>query len=111
MPPPIRVVRRNRRHRLRARVTTSLGTWFTVNVGRGGFCVELMRALPVGGHVEGLIHVRGNDFAFAGRVAWAMNGDPRLNHRGRMGVCFVRFDSELARKLAGWEEGTAASAP
>lgn len=111
MPAPIRVARRNRRHRLRTRVTTGLGSWFTVNVGRGGFCVELMRARPVGEHVEGHIHLSGNNVAFAGRVAWAAHGDPRLNHRGRMGVCFVRVDSELARNLAGWEERDAASAP
>jgi hypothetical protein len=104
MPAPVRIVRRCRRHRLRIRVTTSRGSWFTVNVSTGGFCAELMRALPVGGHLEGLIHLRGRDVSFAGRVAWATDGDSRLNHRGRMGVCFVQVDPELARDLAGWED-------
>ena len=101
---PVRVTRRSRRHRMRMRVTTSRGSWFTVNVGTGGFCAELMRALPVGGHLEGLIHLKGRDVSFAGRVAWATDGDSRLNHRGRMGVCFVRVDPEFARNLEGWED-------
>lgn len=106
---PLRVARQSRRHRMRIRVTTSLGTWFTVNLGRGGFCAELMRALPVGGSVEGLIHLKGCDLSFAGRVAWAVRGDSRLNYRGRMGVCFLRIDPVLARSLAGWEEQVGAS--
>jgi hypothetical protein len=85
---------------MRTRVTTSRGSWFTVNVGTGGFCAELMRALPVGGHLEGLIHLKGRDVSFAGRVAWATDGDSRLNRRGRMGVCFLQIDPEFARGLA-----------
>jgi len=85
---------------LRVRVTTSRGSWFTVNVGTGGFCAELMRALSVGGHVEGLIHLPGRDVSFAGRVAWARDGDPRLSEQGRMGVCFLRVDPEFAPALA-----------
>lgn len=90
-------------------MTTSLGTWFTVNLGRGGFCAERMRALPVGESVEGLIHLRGRDLSFAGRVAWAVSGDSRLNRRGRIGVCFLSVDPVLVRDLAGWEEGAGAS--
>jgi hypothetical protein len=109
MTTPVRVPRRSRRHRVRIRVTTCLGTWFTVNVGRGGFCAELTRALPVGGWVEGLIHLKGGDVSFAGRVAWAEDGDSRLNRPGRMGVCFLRIDPDLARGLAGWEDQAGAS--
>lgn len=109
MATPVRVARRSRRHSVRMRATTSLGTWFTVNVGRGGFCAELMRTLPVGGSVEGLIHLKGCDVSFAGRVAWAADGDPRLNCRGRMGVCFLRIDPVLPRSLAGWEVQAGAS--
>ena len=68
-----------------------------------------MRALPVGESVEGLLHLKGRDISFAGRVAWAANGDFRLNHRGRMGVCFLSVEPDLVRNLAGWEEGTGAS--
>ena len=109
MATPVRVARRSRRHRLRARVATSLGTWFTINLGRGGFCAELMRALPVGESVEGLIHLKGRDISFAGRVAWAAAGDSRLNLRARMGLCFLSVDPDLVRNLAGWEEGAGAS--
>lgn len=109
MATPVRVARRSRRHRLRARVATSLGTWFTLNLGRGGFCAELMRALRVGESVEGLIHLKGRDISFAGRVAWAADGDSRLNRRGRMGVCFLSVEPDLVRKLAGWEEGAEAT--
>lgn len=110
MAEPVRVARRSRRHRMRARVTTARGSWFTVNVGTGGFCAELMRALPVGGHVEGLIHLKGRDVSFAGRVAWATDGDSRLNHLGRMGVCFVRIDPDLARDLEVREDRAGAGA-
>ena len=109
MATPVRLTRRSRRHRLRARVTTSLGTWFTINLGRGGFCAELVRALPVGESVEGLLHLKGCDISFAGRVAWAANGESRLNLRGRMGVCFLSVDPDLVRNLAGWEEGAEAT--
>jgi hypothetical protein len=97
---PIRVARRSYRHRFRLRVMTSRGSSFTINVSSGGFCTELMRVLPVGGHVEGLIHLNGRDASFAGRVAWASDGDSRLNRRGRMGVCFLQIDPEFARGLA-----------
>lgn len=95
----VRVARRGRRYRLRLRVVTSRGGSFTVDVGPGGFCTELARVLPVGEPVEGLIHLNGRDASFAGRVAWSVAGDPRLNERGRMGVCFVRIEPEFARGL------------
>jgi hypothetical protein len=107
---PTHIARRSLRHRLRVRVTTSRGSSFTVNVSTGGFCTELMRVLSVGDHLEGLIHLGGRDASFAGRVAWAREGDARLNLRGRMGVCFVQIDPLLARGLAACEEhGAAAS--
>ena len=79
-------------------------------MGTGGFRAELMRALPVGGHIEGLIHLKRRDVSFAGRVAWATDGDSRLNHRGRMGVCFVRIEPEFARDLSGGDERAGAGA-
>jgi hypothetical protein len=97
--PPGRIVRRSPRHRLRLRVTTHRGSLFTLNVGPGGFCTELMRVLPVGAPLEGLIHLNGRDTSFTARVAWSVAGDSRLNQRGRMGVCFVQIDSDWARRL------------
>jgi hypothetical protein len=94
---------------VRLRVTTSRGSSFTVDVCAGGFCTELMRVLPAGAPVEGLISLGGRDASFAGRVAWARPGDSRLNQVGRMGVCFVRIEPEFARRLAA-SEALAASA-
>ena len=93
------VSRRARRFRLRVRVATSRSRSFTVNVSTGGFCTELMRVLSVGERLEGLIHLSGRDMCFAGRVAWARAGDPRLGQLGRMGVCFEQIDPEFARGL------------
>lgn len=95
----VMVSRRGRRHRMRLRVVTCRGSSFTVDVSSGGFCTELMRVLPVGEPVEGLIHLNGRDASFTGRVAWSRPGDPRLNERGRMGVCFVRIEPEFASSL------------
>jgi hypothetical protein len=108
---PARVARRSSRQRLRLRVTTNRGSSFTVNVGAGGFCTELLRVLSAGEHLEGLIHLNGRDASFVGRVAWASAGDSRVNRRGRMGVCFVQIDSEFARGLAAGDGQVAAAGP
>jgi hypothetical protein len=71
----------------------------TINVSAGGFCTGLMRVLPVGTHVEGLIWLGGHDAAFAGEVAWARAGDPSLNLMGKMGVRFVEIAPAFARSL------------
>lgn len=109
LPVPVRFARRSRRQRLRVRVATTYGSWFTLDVSDGGFCAELMRVLPVGGQLKGLIHLNGRDAPFTGRVAWAKAGDSRLNERGRMGVCFVQIDLGLSRGLAAAGEQPTAS--
>jgi hypothetical protein len=80
-------------------MTTGSGTSFTVNVSPGGACTEQMRNAPVGGHVEGSIHLDGRDAAYTGWVVWATQGDQRLNALGRMGVRFHHVGPELARGL------------
>jgi len=86
-----RDARASARYRRRLRVALAgHPPFFTVDVGAGGFCVELMRALPPGTPVEGSIQVGVAEVPFAGRVAWAKAGDPRMNLRSRMGVCFLR---------------------
>ena len=92
------VARASVRHRRRFRVIL-MGhpSAFTVDVGAGGFCTELMRVLPPGTPVEGSIHVKGTEVAFAGRVAWARPGEARMNLRGRMGVQFTRGPAEFER--------------
>jgi hypothetical protein len=93
------------RRRLRLRVTTNHGSLFTVNVSPGGVCTELMHVLPVGAHLDGVVHLEGRDAPFAGRVAWAVTGDIRFNQLGRMGVRFERIDPQFARGLAVREGG------
>jgi hypothetical protein len=84
--------RASARHRRRLRVALKgHPPFFTLDVGAGGFCVELLRALPPGTTVEGAIQVGQAEIPFAGRVAWAKSGDPRMNLRSRMGVAFLRI--------------------
>jgi hypothetical protein len=97
---PARVAARMARHRLRVRVTTRRGSYFTVNVSRGGICTEQMRVLPVGSRVEGLISFDGRAAFFTGKVMWTLSGDSRLNQLGRMGVRFERIGPELAKGMA-----------
>jgi hypothetical protein len=86
-----RALRGAARHRRRYRVGL-LGhpATFTVDVGAGGFCVELMRVLPTGTPLQGTILVEGSEEAFLGTVVWTRPGDPRINLRGRMGVQFTQ---------------------
>jgi len=72
---------------------------FTVDVGGGGFCTELMRVLPPGTPVEGSLYVEGSEVAFAGLVAWAKRGEARMNLRGRMGVRFTRIPYDFRRMV------------
>ncbi|HVP66939.1 MAG TPA: PilZ domain-containing protein [Anaeromyxobacteraceae bacterium] len=86
------------RYRRRYRVLlTGHPSAFTVDVGAGGFCTELMRVLPPGTPVAGSLHVKGAEVSFAGRVAWARPGEARMNLRGRMGVSFTRVQDGFER--------------
>jgi hypothetical protein len=93
MIPDARRQRRWPRLRRRYKVTLGQSPSFSVDVGGGGFCTELLRVLPPGTPVEGVINVRGKELPFVGRVAWAKPGFPHLGVRGRMGVHFTRFTS------------------
>lgn len=73
---------------------------FTVNVSEGGVCAELMRVLPVGTDVEGIIYLDGLGSDFAGRIAWAHSGDFRLNQLGKMGMRFLRIGPAFVLGLA-----------
>jgi hypothetical protein len=100
---------RNPRRRVRLRVVTGRGSSLTVNVSAGGFCTALMRVLPMGAPIDGLIHVDGRDAFFSGRVVWVKPGDPRLNVMGKMGVRFDSIDPAAAKGLAGSDSGSAAA--
>jgi hypothetical protein len=98
------------RRRLRLRVTTTAGSFFTVNVSPGGLCIEQMRVLAACTQVAGSIHLDGQNVPFTGRVAWARSGDSRLNQLGRMGVTFGHVDVGLARGLEARDARSVASA-
>lgn len=81
--------------RTRRRLLVRLGRTasFTCDVSRGGFCLGLMSVLAEGTAVAGSILLAGEEFAFAGRVAWARPGDRHLGLAGRMGVTFTDLAS------------------
>jgi len=86
------------RHRRRFRLTMSgHPSAFTVDVGAGGFCTEVMRVLPAGTAVNGSLLVNGAEVSFAGLVAWTRPGEARMSLRGRMGVRFTRIPQDFAR--------------
>jgi hypothetical protein len=80
-------VRRRRRFLVRLGRTSS----FTADVGHGGFCLRLMKVLPVSSTFDGSIVVAGAEVPFTARVAWARPGDCHLGLAGTMGVAFTRI--------------------
>jgi hypothetical protein len=82
--------RRNPRRKRRFRVTVGEHSWFTTDVGQGGFGTEAARAPLPGTKVAGLIHGKGVEVPFAGQVIWALRGNMHMNMRGRAGVRFIR---------------------
>ena len=84
---PVRKTTRQRR-RLRARIDGQTSA-FTTDIGEGGFCIQVHRALPPGTAVAGSLHVDGLEVVFAGRVAWALPGDTRLSIPSRVGISFA----------------------
>jgi hypothetical protein len=105
------IVRGSPRRRVRLRVVTSRGSSLTVNVSSGGFCTGMMRVLPPGTPLEGLIHLDGRDEFFAGHVVWARAGNPRMNLMGTMGVRFSTIDQDFARTLGGGAARSSAPGP
>ena len=64
-------------------------------------CVELLRVLPVGSSVKGVLQLKSADVPFAGRVAWSRSGDAYLGVKGRMGVIFTSIAPEFSTLLTG----------
>lgn len=94
------------RQRRRFKVNLGQASGFTVDVSGGGFCAELMRVFPKGTAVKGTLTVDGTEYEFSGRVAWAKQGDFRINLRGRMGVCFTDIPAELRHLFSVTATGT-----
>ncbi len=82
------------RRRLRARLD-GVTTTFTVDVGPGGFCALVNRAIHPGTPLSGSLHVDGVEVPFEGRVAWVKPGDSRLRIPSRVGVSFAGSREEL----------------
>jgi len=96
------------RKRRRYRVTVGPTSWYTTDLGQGGFGAETTRAPAPGTPVAGLIHARVADggeveVPFTGRVAWALRGNMHINVRSRTGVRFTRVGPTVARLLNGGE--------
>lgn len=72
---------------------------FTIDVGAGGFCTELMRVLPPGTPIEGSLLVKGAEVAFTGQVAWSKPGEARMSLRGRIGVRFTRIPEDFEKAV------------
>jgi hypothetical protein len=104
-------LRRGARHRQRFPVTVAGMTGFTVNVGPGGFCTELVRVLSPGSTVQGAIRVRNREYPYAGRVAWAHEGSRALNMRGRMGIRFLSVEPEFYGLLGSFTAAELAAGP
>src|SRR5689334_11766653 len=87
--------------RLRRRLKIKLGDLltFTADVSPRGFAAELMQTLPPGTELSGSIELLGQVFPFTGKVCWAKQGEPRMNVRGRFGVCFTGISNTFFELL------------
>jgi hypothetical protein len=92
--------RTTHRHRRRLRANLGVTPVFTADISAGGFCVEILRTPAPGTPVDGTIRLANGEVRFAGRVVWARAGSPRLNLRGRIGVCFTSLPESAASLLA-----------
>jgi len=89
------------RIRRRLKVMLQYSPSFSVDIGPGGLCLELLRVLPPGAPVEGTIQMQGTALPFSGRVAWSKPGIPHMGLRGKMGVLFTRGAPGWAELLSG----------
>jgi hypothetical protein len=88
------------RRRRRYKVTVGSHSWFTTDVGEGGFGAEISRAPEPGSKVAGLIHGKdGVQVPFAGQVAWALRGNMHMSLRSRAGIRFTRVGPTMATLL------------
>jgi hypothetical protein len=99
------------RHKRRIHVTLGTTPVFTIDVGPGGFAVELMRTLQPGTAVQGAIRLGGREVGYAGEIAWARAGAPHMALRGRMGVRFTRLPADVAHLLGEQAHGAVAHPP
>jgi hypothetical protein len=88
------------RHRRRLRGSLGATPVFTADISAGGFCVEILRTPAPGTPVDGIIRLAGAEVPYSGQVVWARAGSPRINLRGRIGVCFTSLPASAARLLA-----------
>jgi hypothetical protein len=87
------------RRRLLARLD-GVTTAFTVDVGPGGFCMLVNRAISPGTAISGSLQIDGADVPFLGRVAWVKPGDSRLRIPSRVGVSFAGTRHDLGAPVS-----------
>jgi hypothetical protein len=92
--------RNSPRLRRRFKVTVGTTSWFTTDVGKGGFGAETARAPIPGADVIGIISGKDVEVAFAGKIAWSLRGNMHMSVRSRTGVRFTRVGPTLAALLA-----------
>jgi hypothetical protein len=92
--------RATQRHRRRLRANLGATPVFTSDISAGGFCAEILRTPAPGTPVAGTIRLANAEVRYAGRVVWARAGSPRLNLRGRIGVCFTSLPESATSLLA-----------
>jgi hypothetical protein len=73
---------------------------FTADIGRGGFCAQVVLVRRPGTQVRGTIRLEGKELRWAGRVIWAQTGDAYMGLLGRMGIAFTEVDGPLEALLA-----------
>ena len=91
--------RAHTRLKRRFKVVAASATYFTVDAGAGGFCVESMNPPPLGAQLAGTFIASDTECPFKGLVVWRASPDRRLGQRGRFGVRFVQTVSAFAEKL------------
>lgn len=89
------------RQRRRLKVTVGTTSWFTTDLGAGGFGAETARAPIPGSDVVGMIHAKEVEVPFAGKIAWSVRGNMHIGLRGRTGVRFLKVGPTLQSLLEG----------
>ena len=87
------------RQRKRLRVDLGGNASFTIDISPGGVCVESMKPVTPGSHVQGQLRVANEDLDFTGIVCWAKAAEPRLAIRGRMGIRFTSIPPQYYSSL------------
>lgn len=70
----------------------------------------MQNSLRPGTDLHGSIELGGEEFTFTGKVAWAKRGEPRMNIRGRFGVCFTGISNAFFQSFKSTYQAGASTA-